>query len=861
LSRRPEAAIIAASPVVTPSAESTQRTFGGATVLAGSPDDATLAGLGQARRIGRYTLLELLGHGGMGVVFAAYDEELDRKVAIKFVHHIGVDPRARAMLLGEAQALARLAHPNVIHVYEVGESDDRVFLAMEFVRGQTLRQWLHQPRAWPEVVAMFLQAGRGLAAAHQAGLVHCDFKPDNALVGQEGRLRVLDFGLARRQATTADADADAPSSTTTTTTNDSLPRGGTPGYIPPEQYEQRPVDARSDQFSFCVALFEALHGQRPFAGETAIELMLQVLRGEVRGAPGEAKVPARLRRAVRKGLALDPEARHASMTSLLAELNAILPRPRSPWLIAAGVSAVLTSGTWALFIRHEDPAAACAAIVAAELDTLWGTGPRDAVERAFVATGLPYAPDSFTRSARLLDTQLGAWAALRQRSCELSPPPPAPAPAGARCLDRHRRTVAAWIDVLRDADATVVEQAVAATAELPDPQACVDPATLLAEGAPTQDPELAAAASDIEGQLAQGRALELAGQYDRALGPVLAARQRAQTLGLPRLEAAALLRLGLLQEHTGDGAHAADNLAAAYFTAEAAHHRATRAEAAVHLVHVTGGPPRSREEDALWARLAGSIAAGLGDGALDLRGSLLQHRSRAAITQGKLDLARADLAEALALETRRLGAGHPALAAIHEQLGEVLRLMGRDDEALRHIEQAITVAEATLGPEHPSTARRILGRAQVYEHRGDLEAALRDDLSALAVWERAYGEHPRLIWPLTCAGRVLSKAGRLADAEPHYARALAIAERTHGPDDREVARALIELGDLVRARGRVDEALGLHERALGILRGAAADARTWSDLGESLRLDVEAAGPAHTAARLALDAWLVGPAG
>jgi len=854
LSPRTRPAIIAAGFVVTPSAESTQSTEPGSTAAPGSDEDVALAGLGQTRRLGRYTLLELLGHGGMGVVFAAYDEELDRKVAIKFMHHTGVDPRVRAMLLGEAQALARLAHPNVIHVYEVGETEDRVFLAMEFVRGQTLRQWLRLPRSWPEVVAMFLQAGRGLAAAHQAGLVHCDFKPENALVGQDGRVRVLDFGLARRQASPAEADApERPEAAP----GDSRPRGGTPGYIPPEQYEQRPVDARSDQFSFCVALFEALHGQRPFAGETAMALMLQVLRGELRGAPGEAKIPARLRRAIRKGLALDPAARHPTMATLLAELADTLPRPRSPWLIAAGVSAALTSVTWALFMRSDDPAATCAAVVSAEVDALWGPEPRAAALHAFVATGLPYARDSFDRSARLLDDHVGAWAALRQRSCALNPGPAAPDRPGARCLDRHRRTVAAWVDVLRTADATVVEQAVAATAELPDPQPCVDPATLLAEDAPEPDPRRAAAVSDIEGLLARGRALELAGQYERALPLVLTARERAQALALPRLEAAALLRLGLLQENTGDGAHAADNLAAAYFTAEAAHHRGTRAEAAVHLVHVTGGPARTREEDALWARLAESIAAGLGEGALDLRAALLQHRSRAAIAHGQFEAARADLEQALALETRRLGVGHPALAAIHEQLGEVLRLAGRDDEALVHVEQAIAVAEATLGPEHPSTARRILGRAQVHERRGDLEAALRDDLHALAVWERAYGEHPRLIWPLTCAGRVLRKADRPADAEPHYARALAIAERTHGPSHPEVARALIELGDLVRALGRADEALALHARALDILVATTLDARTWSDLGEALQRDVQALGPEHEPARRALAAWSV----
>ena len=189
-----------------------------------------------------------------------------------------------------------------------------------------------------------------------------------------------------------------------------------------------------------------------------------------------------------------------------------------------------------------------------------------------------------------------------------------------------------------------------------------------------------------------------------------------------------------------------------------------------------------------------------------------------------------------------------------------MRLAGRDDEALVHVEQAIVVAEATLGPEHPSTARRILGRAQVHERRGELEAALRDDLHALAVWERAYGEHPRLIWPLTCAGRVLRKAGRPADAEPHYARALAIAERFHGRGHPEVARALLELGDLVRGLGRAEEALALHARGLDILVATRPDAQTWRDLGEALQRDLQALGPTHGPARLALDTWLAASA-
>ncbi|MDC0722873.1 serine/threonine-protein kinase [Nannocystis bainbridge] len=782
--------------------------------------DAVFAGLGQARRLGRYTLLELLGRGGMGVVFSAYDAGLDRKVAIKFVRH-GPDARARLMLLAEAQAQARLAHPNVIHVYEVGEHGDRVFLVMEFVRGPSLRTWLQAPRRWPEIVAMFVQAGRGLSAAHQAGLVHCDFKPDNVLVGADGRARVLDFGLARRE---DDAAAPAPFA------------AGTPGYIPPERYEDGAIDARGDQFGFCVALFEALYGQRPFAGETAAALMLQVVAGEVRGAPGEARVPARLRRAVRKGLARAPADRHASMAALLDELREALPRPRRAWLTVALVSAAVTSGAWALLLRDDAPPAVCA-----PAEPGWGPGPRAAVERAFAATGLAYAGDAFARTARLLDAHAEAWTAARRRACELALDGPGPLDRRReRCLDRRRRELTAWIDTLARADAAAVEQAVVATAELPGSADCVGPEALLGGDEPELAAATAAATAEIEGLLTGARANLRAGQYERGLPAAAAARRRARGLGLGRREADALLLLGLLHEHTGAGAQAQDSLAAAYFVADAAGHRGARAEAAVHLVHVTGGPPRAPETDALWARLAEASGAGLGEGALDLRASLLQHRSQAARARGAVAAARADLEAALALETRRLGPEHPALAAIHEQLGELERAAGRDDAALAHHARAVAVAEATLGLDHPSTARRILARGQVHEHRGDLAAALADDRRALASWELAYGDdHPRLIWPATCVGRVLAKAGAPAEAEPHYARALALAERHHGPGSAPVAAALLELAGLRRALGRAGEARALDRRALAILDATVGEAPARFDLAEALLADGE----------------------
>ncbi|HEY6179059.1 MAG TPA: protein kinase, partial [Kofleriaceae bacterium] len=237
-------------------------------------------------RIGRYTILERIGAGGMGVVYAALDPELDRKVAIKILRGDGSDARSRtereARLRDEARAMAQLAHPNVVAVFEIDRFHDQVFLVMELVAGQTLAQWLHdKPRNWRAIVEVFVAAGQGLAAAHAAGLVHRDFKPVNVLVGLDGRVRVTDFGLVQDGTLPGDRHRIA----------------GTPGYMAPEQFRGESADARTDQFNFCVALYRALYGQRPFTGDTLSELADEVTTGRLRPPP-TARVPRWLARAV-----------------------------------------------------------------------------------------------------------------------------------------------------------------------------------------------------------------------------------------------------------------------------------------------------------------------------------------------------------------------------------------------------------------------------------------------------------------------------------------------------------------------------------------------------------------------------------
>jgi hypothetical protein len=377
-------------------------------------------------RIDRFVLLGELGRGGMSVVYAAWDPELDRRIALKLMHTeaSGSGPSlgtARQRLQREAQAIAKVSHENVIVIYDVGTAGDEVFIAEEMVDGTTLRGWIDErPRGWREVLAMLTQAGRGLAAAHAAGLIHRDFKPENVLVGRDGRIRVTDFGLARPQVELA-RDTDQVSEPPT------LPDGngvdvlgetaigqrstgslteagalvGTPRYMAPEQLHGRPADARSDQFSFCVVLYEALWRQRPFSGETVGELRRAVDADRPAPPPAEVRVPSWLRRAILRGLRASPDQRFGSMNELLGELRR--DRPAVQRLAIAGVAAAGIAAAALLWPRGGEPGAPPCAGAERALDGVWDAAVKDRVERAFLATGTPYAADAWTGIERALD--------------------------------------------------------------------------------------------------------------------------------------------------------------------------------------------------------------------------------------------------------------------------------------------------------------------------------------------------------------------------------------------------------------------------------------------------------------------------
>ncbi len=307
--------------------------------------------------VGRYVVLQMVGAGGMGIVYAAYDPELDRKVALKLLRgdsRSSETTTGRTRLQREAQAMARLQHPNVIAVHDVGTFRDRVFVAMEFVEGQTLTRWLSPRRSAKEVLDQFLLAGEGLVAAHAAGLVHRDFKPDNVLVGDDGRVRVMDFGLARPAGEwvpvgdvavtdqTSDSSVSHDAFATPLTRTGALM--GTPAYMAPEQHVGLAADARSDQFSYCVALYEGLYGERPFRGDSLAALAFDVTQGKVGPARAGPQVPGWVRRVLLRGLAVEPEKRWPGMDALLAALRADPREKRRRWFAAAAVTALVAGG-------------------------------------------------------------------------------------------------------------------------------------------------------------------------------------------------------------------------------------------------------------------------------------------------------------------------------------------------------------------------------------------------------------------------------------------------------------------------------------------------------------------------------------
>jgi tetratricopeptide (TPR) repeat protein/tRNA A-37 threonylcarbamoyl transferase component Bud32 len=809
----------------------------GAETVYGSVDpettDVDVRALGRGATVGRYVVVDRIGSGGMGVVYSAYDPELDRKIALKLVRaRASKDTRhtdAHSRLQREAQAMAKLSHPNVIAVHDVGTFEGQVFIAMEFVDGWTLTAWLRKAkRSWREVLDVFSRAGRGLAAAHAAGLVHRDFKPENVLVGTDGRVRVMDFGLAR-QAVRAEEQYASPrpeqealteavatdSQATLTKTGAVM---GTPAYMAPEQHLGLPVDARSDQFSFCVALLEGLYGERPFRGDTAAVLAFQVTEGQVQEPPKGTGVPSWIRKKALRGLTTDPKDRHESMDALLAELGKDPSAVRRRWLAAGASLAVLVGAFVGLDHLVTQQAEACAG-AAEKLAGVWDDDRRTALRRAFSATSLAYAEDTATRVERWLDEYTAAWAKMHEEACEATR-------RGEQsqilldlrmaCLHDRRAEVDALVGVFAEADSAVVTKAVKAAAGLSSLDRCADTDALMAKVAPPRDEAEATAVTAQREQLARAKALRGAAKYKESLELAQAVLEEARKIAYRPLLAEALLMLASLQDKTGAYEDAEGSAREALWEALAVHHDEVATQAATLLLAIVGWHQGKTEEGLLWKRQAEALVqrTGSDDSAL---ASLHAHAGGLLFGGGKYDEALEQYQLALSIRERLHGDDHPQVAGLLNNLGSVTGTQGNFEEAAKYFARTIEILERTIGPQHPEVAMPLHNLGTIYEQLGELEEARSRHERGLTIRESALGNvHPKVAWSHNSLGTALHRLKRYEEARTHIERSLEIRETTLGPDHRDVGISLHTLGQLHLAQKDYEKALPYEQRALAV---------------------------------------------
>ncbi|MEZ4381065.1 MAG: serine/threonine-protein kinase [Nannocystaceae bacterium] len=827
---------------------------------------------GAETHLGRYLLLRVLGAGGMGVVFSAYDDELDRKVAIKVLGGRADDgTTGRARIRREAQALARLSHPNIVQIYEVAEEEGQIYLVMELIDGANLREWTAlERRRWGDVVACWSDAGRGLAAAHRAGLIHRDFKPDNAIVGRDGRVRVVDFGLARSGegrdggASTASqvfggGTSHSCDDTTLTVVGTLL---GTPAYMSPEQHLREPVDARADVFSFAVSLYEGLYAERPFAGRGK-ELAAAILRGELREAPEGSDVPHWVRRAVVRGLDPDPERRWQTMEEFLAALadDPAIRRRRVAKFAGVAIAAALVGGL-ARSAAEEPPPDPCAD-AGASIDAVWSDERKAAIAASLRATGLAHADATWSNAQAKIDRYVDGWRVASLGACEDTyvryQQSDELLDRRLDCLREREREVAALARSLEEGGAEAVENAVTAAEALTPLARCDADVLVLDRVAPPPDDVTAAEVESIREALARIKATADAGRPREVLDAAARAVSDAEALDYPPILAAAQLRHAHLLHKLGDDDGCERAFLAAWYAALAGDDDETALAAAAYLPRVLAPRPERHDEAAIWLATAEALSRRRGVTTRD-RLLRLDGLARLAKLGGRYTEAAALLEEALALAEAEFGASSAEVSEVHEAIAHALRLLGDYPAAAVHVDLALASVRERHGDAHPKVAVVLQSQALLLTRLGDHDGAEAATREALRLTEQAYGaDSPRLAFMLNDLGVSACELGRFAEGEAHYRRAidlrvaalgrehmlvttalynlgsclmrqeerraeaaalfretLEIRERLVGPDHPKVAFPLIGLGDVAAVEERYDDAEALYRRALSV---------------------------------------------
>ncbi|MGH1343657.1 MAG: protein kinase domain-containing protein [Nannocystales bacterium] len=762
--------------------------------LLGRPEDpATLD---------RFRIEHRVGSGGMGVVYAAFDPKLGRRVALKLLKPDRSSTRDQERLVDEAKALARLNHPNIVGVHEIGTVEGRVFIAMELVEGAPLSTWLRTPRTWKEVARVALDAGRGLVAAHESGLVHRDFKPANVMLRDDGRVVVLDFGLARTHdsfASDASTGHDAADELRESTLASAI--AGTPAYMAPEQHLGRVATPQSDQFSFCMTMYEAAYGDRPFDAKTRIALLEAIDQGKFRPRPKSRNVPSWFRRILERGLQPAPRDRWPSMEALLASLEGKLS---PPWRRAAVPVAVAGGAAAITFAAFADEPASCAEEALAISET-WNDEVAEGIRGELQSIDHPAA----AHAPGVLDAQLDAYAdAWRERwetACTAgrrTPPTDTRSLRVLACLEGQRQWLASSLELLSSPTGPVVADAARLVPNATNLQACDDPE----QAAPTADGQEALQLhAEVEYKVNEARTEARLGRIDGAERMLDQAAEAAAASGDDSLRSRVSLARGQLDEQRGDLVAARIAFEKALLESERAHDTVARLsamrriarhlldsgelqEAARVVMRVEAAHQRFESRPWTWDT------------------ELLELRSRLAAQSRKYE-------EAVTLARKRLDlVRHHAPDDRDRNLRARMfvlraRMPVTEDESLdAAIGEVLEEAIALHGPVHETTA---LAHGYV-GHRayraGQIEAALVAFEKALAIRERLGTEVTGLLKVLNNVAVGYARTGEPEKAEAALDRIVEVSRANSPTYDRRLNAALVNLAGVYGGRGDYDDA-------------------------------------------------------
>ena len=816
-------------------------------------DDGGLAteSLVAGTQVGRYVVRRRLGRGGLGVVYLADDPTLHRLVAVKLLR-----PRAgggvdNERLRREAQAMARVDHPNVVAVYDAGTFQGCAFVAMQYVRGRTLADVLAERPPERRTLSLLREAAAGLAAVHDAGLVHRDFTPRNVLVGDDGRVRVTDFGLARMscQEPAALPGGDSGGGPTPRTAI-----AGTLPYMAPEQHAPGSIDARADQYAFCVALWEGLCGEPPFAAESEAALA----EHKRRGPPSvPRRLPPRLRAVLERGLAPRPEKRHEDMRQVA---RALAPQGGRRAAVVAVAALLIAFGVCGVSRRAPAVRSASCPAAGQQLAGVWDAGVRERIRTAFARTGAPWSARATAQVGDALDRYSREWIALRDTSCRSSLASEetrrAISALETACLDELRRDLGALTGALAEADRETVTRAALLVEELAPVAACRGDGRTR-RPVPPPPPAERREVDRLRTTIGRANALRGAGRHDDALD-LLPRRDddRLSRLDYEPVRAEWLLARAAALQARVSGADTEAALLAAIEAAYAAGHDRVAAQAWLRLTRFRSWQGRDFDRAEQAGRLTESAIRRIG-GDQRLEDELALARAFIAMGKGELEVALAAADGVLGRQEARLGGAAVSLVSPLREKWRAAMLLGRYGEADEAAAQALRIGRAGLGPGHPQHAEllHMVGAAQL--RRGRLAEAERALADSLRQAEAVFGaDNTRLDFALADLARVRSRQGRHAEAIALARRGVAIDDRTFSPDAPPSAVARIALAEVLLAAARpaaADAESGrarvVLARALGADHPLAVDALALQGLAALARGDRARAGPALARAR------------